>query len=123
MANTSVLQQGVNVLIQLQQNSNGTYTAKSITLTQSGPGNDIPNAAGPNAAGQGQPPAGAAGCFGRGQGSRDRQGNSGVQVINSQGPHILLGTIGQINGTTLTVTDLQQKTSSITLESRPAEGV
>lgn len=96
--------------MQAQQASNGTYTAKSITLTQCGPGNGMPNAAG-----QGQPPAGVAGCFGSDRGSKRSQGNGAVQA-NSQRRRIL-GTIGQITGTTLTVTDQQQNARSITLTS------
>lgn len=113
LATTSALQAGANVLIQVQQNSNGTYTATSITLTQGGQFGQ-----GPNGAGQGQRSGnnGAAACFGGGQGRRRGQGNGAGQT-NSQGLRTLSGTIGQITGTTLNVTDRQQNTYTIMLAS------
>jgi hypothetical protein len=112
LVSTSMLQQGANVLIQVQQNSNGTYTATSITLTQGNPFGQRPKGTG-----QGQRPGnnGFAACFGgqrRGQGF----GNGGGQT-NSMGPRTLSGTVGVITGTTLTVIDRQQNTYSLVLAS------
>jgi len=116
LATTSALQAGANVLIQVQQNSNGTYMATSITLNQGGQCGQ-----GQNGAGQGQRPGGnngAAACFGGGQGRRRGTGNgNGRGQTNSQGPRTLSGTVGQITGTTLTVTDRQKNTYSIGLAS------
>lgn len=113
LATTSALQQGTNVLVQVQQNSNGTYTATSITLTQGGQFGQ-----GPNGNGQRQRTGnnGAAACFGGGQGRRRGLGNGGRQT-NSQGPRTLSGTVGQITGTSLTVTDRQQNSYTLTLAS------
>lgn len=118
LATTSALQAGANVLIQVQQNSNGTYTATSITLNQGGQFGQ-----GQNGAGQGRRSGGnnrAAACFGGGQGRRRGAGNgngNGGGQTNSQGPRTLSGTVGQITGTTITVKDRQQNTYSIALAS------
>jgi len=113
LATTSALQAGANVLIQVQQNSNSSsYTATSITLTQGGQFGQ-----GQNGTGQGQRQGSGSGtpsaCFGGGRG-RGR-GNGGGQT---SGRNTLVGTIGQINGTTsLTVIDRQKNTYTIALAS------
>lgn len=110
LATTSALQKGANVNIQTQSDSNGSYTAKIITLMQGGQMQ--------NRMGQGQRTGNntAAACFGSGQGQRRGTSNGGGSA-NGQSGHRVVGTIGQINGNTLTITDGQQKTYTITLAS------
>jgi hypothetical protein len=109
---TSALQKGVNVNIQTQPNSNSSsYTATTITLMQAGQFGQTPNRMGRQTGDNT-----ATACFGNGQGQRRATGNGGGQA-NSQSIHRVVGTIGQINGNTLTITDRQQKTYTITLAS------
>ena len=122
LATTSALQAGANVLIQVQQNSNGSsYTATSITLTQGGQFGQ-----GQNGTGQGRRPGTdgtPSACFGGGRGrgrgagtgNGNGNGNSGGQT---SGRNTLVGTIGQVNGTnSLTVTDRQKNTYTVALAS------
>lgn len=120
LATTSALQAGANVLIQVQQNSNSSsYTATSITLTQGGQFGQ-----GQNGTGQGRRPGIGNGtpsaCFGGGRGRGRGNGNNGNGNGGGQtsGRNTLVGTIGQVNGTTsLTVTDRQKNTYTIALAS------
>jgi hypothetical protein len=117
---TSVLQQGANVTIQVQQNSNGTYTATSISLIQGGQGQNgaVQGGQGGTRAGQGRGQGNNTACFGGGQGRGRGTGNgNGSGQGNGQGGRSLFGTIWQINGNTLTVMDRQQNSYTITLAS------
>ena len=113
---TSVLQQGANVNIQVQQNSNGSYTATSISLIQGGQGQNGAGQGGQGGtrAGQGGGQGNNTACFGGGRGRGRGNGNGGGQG-NGQGGRSFFGTIGQINGNTLTVMDRQQNSYTITL--------
>ncbi len=112
----SALQQGAMVSIQVQPSANGSsYTATSITLGQGGQFGQGQNGAG---AGNSQGRAGRGqGCFGGGQG-RNRNGAGGAGQANGQsGRNRIFGTIGQVTGTTLTITDRQQNPYTIALAS------
>lgn len=113
LATTSALQKGANVSIQTQSNSNGSYTATTIILMQAGQFGQRQNGME-----QGQQTGNniASACFRSGQGQRRGTGNGGGQA-NGQSARRVVGTIGQINGNALTITDRQQNTYTITLAS------
>jgi hypothetical protein len=106
-ATTSALQAGANVIVQVQPTSNGSYTATSITLApagQFGQGFNGNGTGGNRGNGMGQA------CFGGRHGTGNSTGQTNMRRV--------VGTIGQINGTTsITVTDRQQSNYTIMLSS------
>jgi hypothetical protein len=115
LATTSALQKGANVIVQVQPTSNGSsYTATSITLTPAGQsgqgfnGNGAGGNRGNGTGGNGQA------CFGGRHGTGNGNGNGTGQTTVRR----VMGTIGQINGTSsITVTDRQQNNYTIMLSS------
>jgi len=114
LATTSALQTGANVIVQVQPTSSGSYTATSITLTpagQSGQGFNGNGAGGNKGNGTG---SNGQACFGGKRGAGNGGGNSGGQTTVRR----VMGTIGQINGTTsIAITDRQQNNYTILLSS------
>jgi len=113
---TSALQQGAMVSVQVQPSANGSsYTATSITLGQGGQFGQGQNGAGAGSS-QGRTGGGRnAACFGGRRGSA--AGNGGAQANGQSNRNRIFGTIGQVTGTTLTITDSQQNPYTITLAS------
>ena len=116
-ATTSDLKTGANVIVQVQSNSNGSYTATSITLTPAGQfgqgfnGNGAGGNRGNGTGGNGQA------CFGGRRGSGNGNGNGAGQA-NMRRVMGTIGTIGQLNSSTsITVTDRQQNNYTILLSS------
>jgi hypothetical protein len=118
LATISALQKGANVIVQVQPTSNSSYTATSITLTPAGQfGQGFNgNGAGGNK-GNGTGSNGQA-CFGGKRGSGNGGGNNGGNGAGQTTVRRVMGTIGQINGTTsIAVTDRQQNNYTILLSS------
>lgn len=105
----AALQEGLPVSVIVSQNADQTYTATSITLQEkivlgnSGPGSS-----------QGPVLNAAPGCSGSSQTFRSTNG-APVQVNGAA--HAIGGTIGQLNGNVLTVTDLSGANYTVTLTS------
>ncbi len=118
LGTNSALQAGSTVNVQVQPNSNGTYTATTITLTQGGQFGQGANGAGQGQGGNGGTGGGqgrgAGACFGGRRGANGGGANGGG--ANGSGRNRITGTVGQVTGTTLTITDNKQNSYSITLE-------
>ena len=109
LGTNAALQAGSIVNVQVQPNSNGTYTATTITLTQGGQFGQGANGAGQGQGGNGGTRGGA--CFGGGRGGGGGANGGG----QTSGRNRITGTIGQVTATTLTITDRQKNSYNITL--------
>jgi len=109
LGTNSALQAGSTVNVQVQPNSNGTYTATTITLIQSGQFGQGANGAGQ---GQGRGAQGRGACFGGRRGANGGGANGNGQA---GGRNRITGTVGQVTGTTLTITDNKQNSYNIAL--------
>jgi hypothetical protein len=108
LAATSALQTGANVMVQVQPNSNGSYTATSITLTPAGQFGQFGQGANGNRTGGNRSNGMGQACFGGRRGTGNGAGQTNVRRV--------VGTIGQVNGTTsITITDRQQNNYTIML--------
>jgi Domain of unknown function (DUF5666) len=117
---TAALQEGKQAQVRVIQNSDGTYSAQQILITNGFQGGTFQGRR------QGTPTAGQSLCARRANAPGSNRGNNGTPGANrrnngtpgaNQGNRSINGTIGQLNGKTLTVTDRNNNDYAVNLVS------
>ncbi len=121
---TSALKEGTFVTVAVKQDTSGNYTATRITLVANrtggtggfGGGNGTGRFGGGTGANGGTGRTRNANCFRQGGGANGGAFGGGAGAGGTTSANTLTGTTGQLNGSTLTITDLQGSNYTVTLD-------